>query len=77
MKSISLPYRKRTFIFSGSMFKYEHRIEQLASQVLHPRFDVVVVINSKLEEQSQLLTTVAKRLDHLSYNVKIWEPRHT
>jgi len=58
------------------MFKYEYRIEQLASQVLHPRFDVVVVINSKLEKQSQLLTAVAKRLDHLSYNVKIWEPRH-
>ncbi len=71
-----MPYRKRTFIFSGSMFKYEHRIEQLASQVLHPQYDVVVVINSKLEEQSQLLTAVAKRLNHLNHKVKIWEPCH-
>ena len=75
MKTIPLPYRKRTFIFSGSMFKYEHRIEQLASQVLHPKFDVVVVMNSKLEKQAQLLTTVAQRLNHLNYNVKLWEPR--
>ena len=75
MKAIPLPYRKRTFIFSGSMFKYEHRIEQLAAQVLHPRFDVVVVMNSKLEKQAQLLTAVAERLVHLNHKVKIWEPR--
>ena len=75
MKTIPLPSRKRTFIFSGSMFKYEHRIEQLAAQALHPKFDVVVVLNSRLEKQAQLLTAVARRLDHLNYKVKIWEPR--
>ncbi len=72
----TLHSQKRTFIFSGSMFKYEDRVEQLAAQVLHPKFDVVVVINSKLAKQAQFLTTVAKRLNQRKHRVKIWEPRH-
>ena len=76
MKTAPLPAQKRTFIFSGSMFKYEGRVAQLAAQVLHPKFDVVVVINAKLEKQAQLLTTVAQTLNRRQHQVKIWIPRN-